>query len=232
MPSNSAARATISICADRLVGRRTTNYGQLDGVVSVMRQAEPKTIPSLSDLKQAFMVVRPALIRFLVARGTTIDDASDLVQDLYLKLDRVPISAVTDQRAYLYRMAENLRLDRIRSSLRRSRRDEEWTGLQSGIELDRDQQPPVDEALIARERLSFANRILDGLPSRTSDVFRRFRIDGQTQKDIAAELDISVSAVEKHLQRAYRAVLAVKIGFDVEDEAPCRQVSTDGILDD
>lgn len=232
MPSNNAVLATNSKYGDRLVERRTTNYGRLDGVVSVMRQAEPKTIPSLSDLRQAFMVVRPALIRFLVARGTTMDDASDLVQDLYLKLDRVPISAVTDQRAYLYRMAENLRLDRIRSSLRRSRRDEEWTGLQSGLELDRDQQPPADEALIARERLSFANRTLDGLPSRTSDVFRRFRIDGQTQKDIAAELDISLSAVEKHLQRAYRAVLAVKTGFDVEDEVPCRQVSTDGILDD
>lgn len=232
MPSNNAACATISIYADRLVERRSTNYGRGHGVIAAVSVKETKPVPSLSDLRQAFMGVRPALIRFLVARGASLDDASDLIQDLYLKLDRVPISSVTDQRAYLYRMAENLRLDRIRSSLRRSRRDEEWTGLQSGIELDRDQQPSADEALIARERLSVANRILDELPSRTSDVFRRFRIDGQTQKDIAAELDISVSAVEKHLQRAYRAVLAMKVGFDVEDGGPCRQVSTDGILDD
>ncbi len=224
--------STVPICPHGLVEDRLTHYQRGHGEIAAASVTEPKPIPSLSDLRQAFMVVRPALIRFLVARGSSQDDASDLIQDLYLKLDRVPIASITEPRAYLYRMAENLRLDRVRSSLRRSRRDEEWTGLQSGIELDRDQQPLADEALIARERLSAATRVLDALPVRTSEAFRRFRIEGETQKDIAADLGISVSAVEKHLQRAYRAVLAVKVQLDVEMDGPCRQISTDGNFDD
>lgn len=178
------------------------------------------------------MVTRPALIRFLVARGASPDDAADLIQELYLKLDRVPIASVSEPRAYLYRMADNLMLDRRRSALRRSRRDDEWTGLQADAQIDRDPQPSAEQILISRERLSRVMKVLDALPARTSEAFRRFRLGGETQKAIAADFDISVSAVEKHLQRAYRAVHKVKAELDADDEAACRLRVTDGTRDE
>lgn len=178
------------------------------------------------------MIARPALTRFLVARGASTEDAADLIQELYLKLDRVPIASVSEPRAYLYRMADNLLLDRRRSSLRRLRRDDEWTGLQSGVDLDRDPQPSAEQVLISRERLAAVMKALDALPARTAEAFRRFRLGGETQKAIAADFDISVSAVEKHLQRAYRAVHDVKTRLDADDEAACRLRVTDGTGDD
>jgi RNA polymerase sigma-70 factor (ECF subfamily) len=50
--------------------------------------------------------------------------------------------------------------------------------------------------------------VLRSLGERTDYIFRRHRVEGIPQRDIAAELGISLSAVEKHLQRAYRAVQA------------------------
>ena len=68
--------------------------------------------------------------------------------------------------------------------------------------------------LIAREQLAEAEAALRDLGERTDLVFRRFRIEGVSQRDIADELGISLSAVEKHLQKAYRALIELRRRFD------------------
>lgn len=167
-------------------------------------------------LRSLFMASRPALLRFLRARGASPEEAEDLIQDLYLKLDSQPIGDVAEPRAYLYRMADNLMLDRRRASQRRDRREEAWSDLDGA-----GARPATDDALIAQEQLSLVSAALATLPERTVEIFRRFRIEGERQKDIAAGLDISVSAVEKHLQRAYEVVLAFRQG-GAENEGPRR----------
>ncbi len=77
--------------------------------------------------------------------------------------------------------------------------------------------------LVARDQLRRVDAVLDTLPERTAFAFRAVRIDGVPQKQIAAEMGISLSAVEKHLQRGYRAVLDFKQRLDVEIDAPQRQ---------
>ena len=47
-------------------------------------------------------------------------------------------------------------------------------------------------------------------------VFRRFRIEGVGQKVIADELGVSLTTVEKDLQKAYRAMIALKQKMDTE----------------
>ena len=180
-----------------------------------------------NGLRAAFMALRPALLRFMMARGASSEDAADLVQDLYLKLDQAGSTPVAEPRAYLYRMADNLVLDQRRSAQRRARRNEAWVG----PDPDRDDRPSTEAVLIARERLGHIERALRALPERTADIFRRFRLDGQSQRTIAAALDISLSAVEKHLQRAYRAVLAAKTEIDADLPPPRRHTDTNGIFD-
>jgi len=62
--------------------------------------------------------------------------------------------------------------------------------------------------------LAILQRVFDELPERTRTIFRRFRLDGEPQRQIAADLGISVSAIEKHLTRAYEAVAAAKLRLD------------------
>jgi RNA polymerase sigma-70 factor (ECF subfamily) len=47
-------------------------------------------------------------------------------------------------------------------------------------------------------------------------VFRRFRIEGVGQRLIADELGVSLTTVEKDLQKAYRAMIALKRKMDTE----------------
>jgi RNA polymerase sigma-70 factor (ECF subfamily) len=48
-------------------------------------------------------------------------------------------------------------------------------------------------------------------------VFRKFRIEGVGQRDIAQQLGVSLTTVEKDLQKAYRAMTALRQQFDTED---------------
>ena len=75
---------------------------------------------SEDGLKALFLDQRPALTRYLLARGMSPADADDLIQDLYLKLDGYRGGPVGEPRAYLYRMTHNLFLDHRRFSPRRT----------------------------------------------------------------------------------------------------------------
>lgn len=166
-----------------------------------------------SGLKQIFLTSRPVLTRFLRAHGAG-DDAEDLVQELFIKLDDVGQGPIAQPRSYLFRMANNLLLDRRRSASCRARREQEWSQGGTGMLSEVDGRPSAEEALIARERLETVTNAIAQLPERTAAIFRKFRLDGESQKMIADDLSISLSAVEKHLQRAYRVVIDVKRQLD------------------
>ncbi|PSJ20094.1 RNA polymerase subunit sigma-70, partial [Halomonas sp. ND22Bw] len=57
-----------------------------------------------------------------------------------------------------------------------------------------------------RSQLRIVEGAIADMPERMAIALRRFRIDGEPQRAIAAELGISVSGVEKLLQRAYRII--------------------------
>jgi RNA polymerase sigma factor (sigma-70 family) len=171
-------------------------------------------------LSTVFLANRPKLMRYVRARFRGVGDAEDVMQDLWLRLSTLETGPVAEPLAYLYRMAENLVLDRRRSAIRRSSREREWTmgQIDGTFEHPVDSQPGAERALLARDQLNRMNDALDALPERTAFSFRAVRIDGTPQKDIAAQMGISLSAVEKHLQRAYRAVLDAQQSLDAESD--------------
>jgi RNA polymerase sigma-70 factor (ECF subfamily) len=162
-----------------------------------------------SGLQAVFMENRPALQRFLRARGASIE-ADDILQDMWLKLGKIEPGPIAEPVSYLYRMADNHLLDRHRASGRRARREESWSAV-AIVEAG-----SAENALIARERLAIAEQALASLGERTHAILLRYRVDGVSQKQIASELGVSLSLVEKHLQRAYRALVDVRRRFHAE----------------
>ena len=158
-------------------------------------------------LEQVYLVHRPQLLRFLRARGAG-EAAEDLLQELWVRASAGASGPIRDPLPYLYRTANNLMLDRRREALRRARREEEYSDAGEKTE------PSSEQALAAREQLAEVARTLDGLGERTAAIFRRYRLDGRSQREIAEEQGISLSAVEKHLQRAYRALVELRRRFD------------------
>ena len=184
--------------------------------------------PANGLLRTALLEHRPALLRYFIARRVPPEEAEDVLQDLVVKLESHASGPVAEPRAYLYRMAENLLLDRIRSDGRRRGREQAWVAVQAGATLETDDRPSPEQALIARERLALVSAALGALPERTLSVFRRYRIDGVPQRQIAAEAGISLSAVEKHLQKAYRAVVEVQARLDADSSFPQRPRGAEG----
>lgn len=168
-----------------------------------------------SGLSAVLNANRGPLLRFLRARGAG-DDAEDILQELWLKIERLEGSGpIADARAYLFRMADNLMHDRVRTIVRRASREQAWTAA-SYSASGQDDAPSAERVLAARQRLGRIELALATLGARSQAIFRRFRIDGVSQARIAQEEAISVSAVEKHLQRAYRLIAAVKDDDEVQ----------------
>jgi RNA polymerase sigma-70 factor (ECF subfamily) len=161
-----------------------------------------------SGLGAVLIANRGPLLRFLRGRGAA-DDAEDIMQELWLKVDRLEAEGpIADPRAYLFRMADNLMHDRVRASMRRTNREHVWGEASYDI-TGQDETPSAERALAARQRLRRVELALATLGERTQSIFRRFRVEGVSQSRIAQEEGISLSAVEKHLQRAYRIVAAL-----------------------
>jgi RNA polymerase sigma factor (sigma-70 family) len=168
-----------------------------------------------SGLSAIFLENRSALLRFLRARGAG-DDAEDLLQDMWMKLEAKDLGPVSDPLPYLYRMANNLMLDRYRSATRRERREQQWAEGAGGVMADPSEDIAVDERMILAQRLQEAEAVLRDLGPRVELVFRRFRIEGVGQRLIAEELGVSLTTVEKDLQKAYRALVALRQRLDTE----------------
>jgi RNA polymerase sigma factor (sigma-70 family) len=165
----------------------------------------------ISGLQRVVLNERTRLLRFLAARGIG-DDAEDALHDLWQRVAAVPAQPIADPLSYLFRAAENLIRDRRRSAVSRGRRQQEW----HDTSVPHAEQPPGERALIAREQLREVQSTLAALGPRAELVFRRCRLDGVGQAALARELGVSLSSVEKDLQKAYRALAGLRAKFDAE----------------
>lgn len=164
-----------------------------------------------SRLTEAYFAKRDVLLRYLTRLCGDEASAEDVLQDLYLRLSKVPDdSGVQEPLAFLFRMANNLWLNRRRAQVSRQVRDDAWQGLNPQIEHDADATPDAETLVSARQELQAVLTAVEALPERTRDIFRLHKLEGFSQSEVAKRLDISVSAVEKHLSSALKHLLTLR----------------------
>lgn len=150
---------------------------------------------SLSDL---LVTERPSLLRLL---GRMLDPvaAEDAAQTLWLRIQKVEEDPpILNKRAYLFQLAANVAWDHGRELARRRRLQAEADAILWGDETE----PSVDRALIAREELARVAEAAGQLGEPTRTIFWLNRIQHIPQRDIARELGVSRTTVEKHMRRA------------------------------
>jgi len=139
------------------------------------------------------------LQRLLRRRGATHAEAEDLVQEAVLRLHVYTRAGgeVRDPSGFLARTALNLAVDahrRAHGELYDSRPVEELNLV--------DLAPAPEELVAAEQRLQTMKDTLDRLNTRTRQIFFMHRLQGFSYLEIAEQLHISVSAVEKHIASA------------------------------
>lgn len=130
-------------------------------------------------------------------RGRSEQDADDLVQEAWIRLDTYQREQSVEQpEAFLMKAAINLSIDAYR--VRKGRGEEVL--LEDVVLIDT--TPGVEEALLGRERLAHLSKCLGRLNDKTRAIFLAHRIDGMSYQEIAKAHGLSVSSVEKHIAKA------------------------------
>jgi RNA polymerase sigma-70 factor (ECF subfamily) len=143
--------------------------------------------------------VRRWLTGFFRRRVREGDDVEDLVQDVFARIvARDSTTSVGNLAGYVLRTATNVLTDRARRRASRS------AHLHVILDTDRhgDDDFDPERILSGKEDLHAATAALLSLPERTRTIFILRRLEGCSLGEIANQLGISVSAVEKHMMRA------------------------------
>lgn len=214
---------TYPIMSMRLHGARLTLYGGAikgpDGTRKVaclqkmafrgkqlMTDASDRT-DAAQGIEGVLLANRDRIVRFLEVRGAG-DAAEDLFQDLWMRLTERGTGPIAEPLAYAMRAANNLMLDRYRSARQSALRDAAWSETISA------ENPSTERSLISREQLASVEQAIAATGDRAARVFRRFRVDGIQQREIAAETGVSLSTVEADLRKVYAAIAKVRRQFD------------------
>ena len=171
-----------------------------------MTEAKDRT-GAAQGIEGVLLANRDRIIRFLQLRGAG-DAAEDLFQDLWMRLTGRGTGPVADPLPYVMRAANNLMLDRYRSVRQRELRDAAWG------ETAAMPHPSIETVLISREQLLQVEQAIAATGDRPARIFRRFRVDGLAQREIASEMGISLSTVEADLRKVYAALAAARRQFD------------------
>ena len=142
--------------------------------------------------------------RFLVRRANP-QDRDDLAQEVALRLHQRGREAdVACPEAFAMQVARNVMADRGRRD--RVRAHDQHVALEEYHHPVEDLSPA--RVIEGRETLALVLRSLGELPERTRQVFVLQRLEGMSYAAIASHLEISVSAVEKHMSKAMRHLAA------------------------
>lgn len=169
--------------------------------------------PSSAGLEATFLEHRDRLRRFLLARGAG-DAADDLLHEIWLKIAARDSGPVASPLSYLFRTADLLMIDRYRATRQAQQRDRDWTEVHAGTVPGIADAPSAERHMIAREQARIVAETLATLGERPAGIFRRHRVDGIPQRQVAEEFGVSLSTVEGDLRRAYAALARLKERFD------------------
>lgn len=149
----------------------------------------------IADLYQRYF---PELVMFLTRRVASRELATDLVQELFVRLlarDDL-VAGVEHERGYLYSSVRHLATEASRSP--RWRECTPDPHIESGME----QALPPEAVIEDRQTIARLVKVVGRLPPRCREVFVLHKFENLSYAEVAERLGISVGSVEKHMIRA------------------------------
>lgn len=149
-----------------------------------------------NSISDAYLEHETFLKRFLKRFLSRPDDVEDVVQETFLRAYHAGQGLkIHTPKAFLFKIARNLALNELRRS---SALITNYIADLGDAELLPD-QVSVEDQVEDRERLAVFCKAAASLPLQCRRAFLLRKVYGLSQQEIARELNISVSTVEKHL---------------------------------
>jgi RNA polymerase sigma-70 factor (ECF subfamily) len=179
---------------------------RIPGDLGIERSGEPAGDGRPERIARLFSEHNESLVRFLAARLHSVQEAKEVAQEAYVRLLSLDDSgAVSFLRAFLFKTAANLAVDRLRS------RSRQRQAMDAGLcdEL-REASTPDHEAAQAEEA-EIVRRLIGELPPKCRRAFLLHRIHGEDFPQIAQQMELSERMVRHYV---LRAVLYCRAGLD------------------
>lgn len=141
---------------------------------------------------------RKVLMMHLLAMVGDRHIAEELLHDVFLRLSRMPtLEGIKQPRSFLMKIASNLALDYLRhQKIRAENNPDAYVPETAGPESEQ-----LDE-LLKERRVSQLKAAIRELPPRTREALMLAKFREMTLKEVAREMEISQTMVEKHLKTA------------------------------
>ena len=152
----------------------------------------------MSIIMKVFQENEIALKRFIKRFTSASHNVDDFAQETFLKGFAAELRMqINEPKAFLFKIAKNVALTEVRKDSRSPRGYLKDVDDISQI-LDED-QASAEDWLDGRKKLILFSKAVAQLTPRCREAFLMRRIDNLQYKQIANRMDISVSAVEKHV---------------------------------
>ncbi|KPX93835.1 RNA polymerase sigma-70 family protein [Pseudomonas amygdali pv. mori] len=163
---------------------------------------------SQSRFNDVFLAQRPVLLRTLQRMVGNQNAAEDLLQEPWLRVSRALTEHPVDHlEPFVFQTARNLALDHLRARRIHGRtmlEDVSPAQLESVVA----QMGSPEDAAHAKRLLENLSASLNTLSPRQQKIFTLSRLDGRSYLEIAEQLQVSASTVQKEL----KLIMAICVG--------------------
>ncbi|MGF1649246.1 MAG: sigma-70 family RNA polymerase sigma factor [Hyphomicrobiaceae bacterium] len=169
------------------------------------RIAQMRDASAFRDLFEAYA---PRLKSYMMRQGADSATAEELAQETMLTVWRkaqLYSSEKGSASTWIYTIARNLRIDRIR-------REVPWQELPEGFNEEASDDTPPDEAASEKERSARIKGALNQLPPEQYEVVALSYLEGLSHSEIAERLELPLGTVKSRMRLAYQ-----KLRESVED---------------
>lgn len=169
------------------------NKAELSGSESFDRLRDGETHKQW--VERLFNEHNASLMKFLRARLRSNEEAREVAQEAYvrmLQLDKP--QAISYFRAFLFKTAGNIAIDR----LRKDARDREL----SVFPMFDDDAPSAEQTETRRQTIRLVERALEDLPAKCRKAFLLSKIYGLSTREIASQMHMTPRMIRNYLVRA------------------------------
>jgi RNA polymerase sigma factor (sigma-70 family) len=149
-------------------------------------------------MKRLYSEHNQALVRFLMTRVDSEQEAQDVAQEAYVRMLQLDArGAVSYLSAYLFKTAANIAIDRMRRTQIGQRIHQAVSHALGDVA-----SPPPEHEIASRQELDLIAHYLEELPPKCRQAFYLHRIHDMSLDDVARELGVTKRMVHHYLLRA------------------------------
>ena len=151
----------------------------------------------LQAFEQLYNLYKVQVFNFCFSILKSNADAQEVVQDIFLKVwqFRNQYNEITSFNGFLYRIAKNLTLNKIR---KKAGQPEKFDSLQDDFSIINQ----TENEVLFEETKEILDTAIEALPPKRQEIFRLSREEGLSNEEIAKKLDISINTVKGQMRKA------------------------------